>query len=46
LHRNSSTDVPIVALHRGDPGPDVMDGVWYRGPGFWLERTRDEAHST
>jgi protein-L-isoaspartate(D-aspartate) O-methyltransferase len=26
------------ALHRGDPGHDVMDKVWYHGPGFWLER--------
>ncbi len=31
-------DIPIEALHRGDPGPDVMDRVWYHGPGFWLER--------
>ena len=31
-------DVPIAALHRGDPDPDAMDRVWYHGPGFWLER--------
>jgi protein-L-isoaspartate(D-aspartate) O-methyltransferase len=30
--------IPIAALHRGDPGPEAVDGVWYRGPGFWLER--------
>jgi protein-L-isoaspartate(D-aspartate) O-methyltransferase len=33
-------DVPIETLHRGEPGPDVMDRVWYHGPGFWLERRR------
>ena len=31
-------DIPIEALHRGEPDPDVMDKVWYHGPGFWLER--------
>ena len=31
-------DVPIGALHRGDPSAEEMDGVWYHGPGFWLER--------
>jgi protein-L-isoaspartate(D-aspartate) O-methyltransferase len=44
LRRFSSfADIPIAALHRGDPGPEAMDGVWYRGPGFWLERMQDEA---
>ena len=39
LHRGSNfTEIPIEALHRGDPGPEVMDKVWYYGPGFWLER--------
>ena len=38
LHRNSSTEIPIATLHRGDPGPQAIDGAWYRGPGFWLER--------
>jgi protein-L-isoaspartate(D-aspartate) O-methyltransferase len=39
LHRGSNfTEIPIEALHRGDPGPEVMDKVWYHGPGFWLER--------
>jgi protein-L-isoaspartate(D-aspartate) O-methyltransferase len=31
-------EIPIEALHRGDPSPEVMDEVWYHGPGFWLER--------
>ena len=30
--------IPIAALHRGEPGADVMDKVWYHAPGFWLER--------
>jgi protein-L-isoaspartate(D-aspartate) O-methyltransferase len=30
--------IPIKALHRGEPGADVHDKVWYYGPGFWLER--------
>jgi protein-L-isoaspartate(D-aspartate) O-methyltransferase len=39
LHRGSNfAELPIEALHRGDPGPEVMDKVWYHGPGFWLER--------
>jgi protein-L-isoaspartate(D-aspartate) O-methyltransferase len=42
LRRSSSTDIPIAALHRGDPGPQAIDGVWYRGPGFWLERKEQE----
>lgn len=32
--------VPIRALHRGEPGPDVGDRLWYAGPGFWLERAQ------
>jgi len=28
-------DIPIAALHRGEPGPEAQ--VWYHGPGFWLE---------
>jgi protein-L-isoaspartate(D-aspartate) O-methyltransferase len=31
-------DIPIEALHRGDPGPGVEARVWYSAPGFWLER--------
>jgi protein-L-isoaspartate(D-aspartate) O-methyltransferase len=31
-------DIPIAALHRGEPGADAMDRVWYHAPGFWLER--------
>jgi protein-L-isoaspartate(D-aspartate) O-methyltransferase len=38
-------DVPIEALHRGDPRPQDMDRVWYYGPGFWLERKSDPAGS-
>jgi protein-L-isoaspartate(D-aspartate) O-methyltransferase len=34
--------VPIEALHRGEPGPEAMDKVWYCGPDFWLERRRPE----
>jgi protein-L-isoaspartate(D-aspartate) O-methyltransferase len=33
-------DIPIEALHRGDPDADAMDRVWYHGSGFWLERKR------
>lgn len=36
----SPEDVPIEALHRGDPAPGDMDRVWYYGPGFWLERRK------
>jgi protein-L-isoaspartate(D-aspartate) O-methyltransferase len=32
------TEIPIAALHRGEPGPEAMEKVWYHGPGFWLER--------
>jgi protein-L-isoaspartate(D-aspartate) O-methyltransferase len=38
LAHGSMADIPIAALHRGDPGPEAADSVWYRGPGFWLER--------
>jgi protein-L-isoaspartate(D-aspartate) O-methyltransferase len=31
-------EVPITALHRGDPPADGNDRVWYAGPDFWLER--------
>jgi protein-L-isoaspartate(D-aspartate) O-methyltransferase len=30
--------IPIKALHRGEP--DAAAQVWYRGPGFWLERRK------
>jgi protein-L-isoaspartate(D-aspartate) O-methyltransferase len=36
---SSGSQIPIEALHRGEPGQEVMDKVWYQGPGFWLERT-------
>jgi hypothetical protein len=32
------SEIPIEALHRGDPSPELMDKVWYHGAGFWLER--------
>ena len=35
-------EIPIEALHRGDPDADAMDRVWYHGPGFWLERKMGE----
>jgi protein-L-isoaspartate(D-aspartate) O-methyltransferase len=35
-------EIPISALHRGDPHPEAIDRVWYYGPGFWLERKRTE----
>jgi len=34
----SMFDIPIQALHRGEPGADDANRVWYAGPGFWLER--------
>jgi protein-L-isoaspartate(D-aspartate) O-methyltransferase len=41
--RSPAPDLPFDALHRGEPGPDIMERVWYRGPGFWLERRGDAA---
>ncbi len=38
LRRGAGVSTPFDALHRGDPGPELMDSVWYHGPGFWLER--------
>lgn len=39
LHPSTGfAQIPIAALHRGDPGPEVIEKVWYHGPGFWLER--------
>jgi protein-L-isoaspartate(D-aspartate) O-methyltransferase len=39
LGRGSNfAEIPIEALHRGEPSPDTMEKVWYHGPGFWLER--------
>jgi protein-L-isoaspartate(D-aspartate) O-methyltransferase len=31
-------EVPIQALHRGEPAAEDADKVWYQAPGFWLER--------
>ena len=33
-------DLPICALHRGEPATEVGDRLWYAGPGFWLERAQ------
>ncbi len=33
-----AAQLPICALHRGDPPPEIADKVWYYAPGFWLER--------
>ena len=41
LRGTASAQIPIRALHRGDPLPEVADKVWYRAPGFWLERKPD-----
>jgi protein-L-isoaspartate(D-aspartate) O-methyltransferase len=35
--RSPAADLPIRALHRGEP--KAAQRVWYHGPGFWLERT-------
>ncbi len=40
LQGQRPSQVPIQALHRGEPEPAAADRVWYHGPGFWLERTR------
>jgi protein-L-isoaspartate(D-aspartate) O-methyltransferase len=32
-------EVPIFALHRGEPEAEAMPRAWYHAPGFWLERT-------
>jgi protein-L-isoaspartate(D-aspartate) O-methyltransferase len=34
----SMFEIPIQALHRGEPGADEASRAWYAGPGFWLER--------
>ncbi|MBW7966670.1 protein-L-isoaspartate O-methyltransferase [Bradyrhizobium sp. BR 10261] len=44
--------VPIRALHVGDPRSDDAEKIWFRAPGFWLERDATEkkqcelSHST
>jgi protein-L-isoaspartate(D-aspartate) O-methyltransferase len=40
---SATCDLPIRALHRGEPAPDALHTVWYRAPGFWLERIADSA---
>ena len=32
-------EIPIAALHRGEPDAEEMERAWYYGPGFWLERS-------
>jgi protein-L-isoaspartate(D-aspartate) O-methyltransferase len=45
-HRGSwHSPIPIGALHRAEPGAEVMDRVWYHGPGFWLERKQGDVRS-
>jgi protein-L-isoaspartate(D-aspartate) O-methyltransferase len=39
----ANQDIPIQALHRGDPGGEDADRVWYHGPGFWLERRESKS---
>lgn len=36
--RGSGTELPIRALHRGEPQAEDAEKVWYHAPGFWLER--------
>jgi protein-L-isoaspartate(D-aspartate) O-methyltransferase len=36
--RGRAMDIPIQALHRGEPALGDADKVWYQAPGFWLER--------
>jgi protein-L-isoaspartate(D-aspartate) O-methyltransferase len=36
--RGRAMDIPIHALHRGEPAAEDADRVWYQAPGFWLER--------
>jgi protein-L-isoaspartate(D-aspartate) O-methyltransferase len=45
LFGDPQLDVPIEALHRGDPDPEDMDRVWYHGLGFWLERKKSESRA-
>jgi protein-L-isoaspartate(D-aspartate) O-methyltransferase len=36
--RGRAMDIPIQALHGGEPALGDADKVWYQAPGFWLER--------
>lgn len=38
---SAGTKLPIHALHRGEPADEALHSVWYRAPGFWLERGPD-----
>jgi len=37
--------VPIGALHAGKPAAADKGRVWYAGPGFWLEASREPSRS-
>jgi protein-L-isoaspartate(D-aspartate) O-methyltransferase len=37
-HNRLAPEIPIQALHRGEPPADAGDRVWYAAPGCWLER--------
>jgi protein-L-isoaspartate(D-aspartate) O-methyltransferase len=41
LRSAGAAKVPIRALHRSEPNSEVLDKVWYRAPGFWLEHNPD-----
>jgi len=43
LFRGPPAELPIRALHRGEPPPEAAHRVWYQAPGFWLERTSEAA---
>jgi protein-L-isoaspartate(D-aspartate) O-methyltransferase len=38
LRGGLAAEIPVRALHRGEPDAEAADKVWYRGPGFWLEQ--------
>jgi protein-L-isoaspartate(D-aspartate) O-methyltransferase len=43
LFRGPAAELPIRALHRGEPAAGDVDRVWYQAPGFWLERAPEAA---
>ena len=40
---SAATDLPIRALHRGEPAPDARAHGLVSRPGFWLERSPEGA---
>jgi protein-L-isoaspartate(D-aspartate) O-methyltransferase len=42
-HRGPGSDLPIQALHRGEPQAADMEWVWYHAPGIWLKRKPAQA---